>query len=137
MALKVNVVAPGGFESADGYRRVLGLQVDFATNTVLIGVGDYKDEQWRKDHPHSYVNTNAYKLALQPIRADQSAIKDDSGKVKIIDIEAVPSGAEFLNATVGTYFPELTAEMTLKELFGAIAYGYAKTRAENRGATDC
>jgi hypothetical protein len=136
MALQVKVIAPGGFESVAGYRRVLGLQVDFSTNTVMIGVGDYKDESWRQEHPHSYVNTDAYKLDLHPIQADQSAIKDDSGKVKIIDIEAVPSGAEFLALPVGTYVPEITAAMTLKDVLGAIAYGYAKTRAANAEAVD-
>lgn len=136
MALKTKITAPGGFEAENGYRRVLGLNLDFTMSTVTILYGDYKDEQWRKDHPHGYVSTNGYQLEAQPKPADWAARQDGKNKPELIEVQAVLSGAEFLAQPVGTYLPEITSEMSLREVIGAICYGYAKTRNENAGAVD-
>lgn len=136
MALQTKITGPGGLESENGYRRALGIQVDLTQGIVLIGTGDYKDAAWRKDRPQDYINSNAYKLDATSKPADQAAFKGPDGKVQIVDVDAVPSGPEFLAQPISTYLPGVGPATSLKDLLGAIAYGYLKTRGENAGATD-
>jgi hypothetical protein len=136
MALKVKVTAPGGFASDEGYRRAFGIQVDFVTKAILFPVVDYRDKEYRKDNPSGYVNNHAYQVGPQGQRARQSAVEEPGGKVRVIDLEGVPSYDEFMGQPLSAYLEAAGPETTIGAVLGAIAYGYARTRAENAGAVD-
>lgn len=138
MALLVPVNGPGGFVAEEGYRRLLGLSVDFVNNTVDVTALDYRSAEARQAFPHDPVSKRHWHYDAKPNPPSQkpSFAADGSGEMIILKIEGIIGVEDYLSQPISALLPNATGATTLRDLLGAISYGFAKTRAENANAKD-
>jgi hypothetical protein len=138
MALLVPVKGPGGFVAPDGYRRLLGLSLDFVNHTADVTAIDYRSAEARQTAPHDPVAKQHWHFDAKPNPPSQRPSFDPNGSGKMIieDIGAIPGVEDFLAQPISALLPSVSEATSIRDLLGAIAYGFVKTRDENASATD-
>lgn len=137
MALKLPLETPFGFSAPDGYRRVSAIAFDELAQSVEFGVIDYRDEVWRRKEEGG-LPFNPHKYQIGPVAQDEreQALPAPRNRVRVVKVESAPAYAEFMGRTLASFLAGVGPETTLRDLIGAVKYGFAKTRSENAAAVD-